>query len=341
MHQHGGDVYSYKNFIDFSANINFCGMSKEVQKAAKDAVDLCEHYPDAQCRSLRAAIAKREQVNVEQVICGNGAADLIFSLVLALKPQKALLLAPGFYEYEHALMTVNCQIEKYYLQEQAKFEIQSDFLDRVTNDVDMVFLCNPNNPTGVLTEPDFLKEVLCRCVKTDTLLVMDECFLDFIEESEKYSMKAFVKEQNHLFLIKAFTKIYAMAGLRIGYGLCNHKELLARMIEVRQPWSVSVPAQIAGVVAANDRVYIKESREKIKVEREVLKKQLMELGYHVIGSRANYIFFEGTKGLYEHCLEKGILIRDCSNYDGLSEGWYRVAVKSYADNQLLLEALRR
>lgn len=341
MHQHGGDVYSYKNFIDFSANINFFGMPKAVQQAAKDAVDLCDHYPDPQCRSLREAIAKREQVNVEQIICGNGAADLIFSLVLAVKPQKALLLAPGFYEYEHALMTVNCQIEKYYLQEQAKFEIQSDFLERITNDTDMVFLCNPNNPTGVLTEPDFLKEVLYRCETTDTLLVMDECFLDFIEKAEQYSMKSCLREQNHLFIIKAFTKMYAMAGLRIGYGLCNNKGLFERMTEVRQPWSVSVPAQMAGVVAANDMLFMKESRKKIKVEREALKQELIALGYRVVGSCANYIFFKGKKGLYEQCLEKGVLIRDCSNYDGLSKGWYRVAVKSHTDNQLLLEALGR
>lgn len=341
MHKHGGDVYNHKNIIDFSANINFLGMPESVKQAAKDAVEKCVNYPDTSCVKLRSAIAEREQIEMEQVICGNGAAELIFSLVLAVKPRRALLLAPTFYEYEQALHTVGCKIDRYYLQESSDFCMQEDFLERIVPEMDMVVICNPNNPTGVLTEEDFLEQILRRCEKHNALLVLDECFNDFLEEPERYSMKRYVVESKHLFILKAFTKMYAMAGLRLGYGLCGEKELLAGMNQNRQPWSVSIPAQYAGVAAAKEIVFAEESRRQIQREREFLKQEMLKSGYPVIGSAANYLFFKGSKDLYEKCLKQGILIRDCSNYEGLRTGWYRIAVKSHPENLRLLEVLQQ
>lgn len=341
MHKHGGDIYSHKDVIDFSANINFRGMPEKVQKAAKAAVDSCGNYPDTECRALREAIAEREQVSAEQIICGNGAADLIFSLVLAKRPRKALLLAPTFYEYEQALQNVECEIEKYYLKESNGFQVQEDFLSHLTPETDMVFFCNPNNPTGVLTEPEFLEQVLSRCECCDTLLVMDECFNDFLEDPKHYSMKKCLSRTKQLFILKAFTKMYAMAGLRLGYGMCSDQELLGKMNRNRQPWSVSLPAQMAGIAAAGEQEFAAKSAAEIKGEREFLKQELEKAGYPVIGSMANYIFFQGSQNLYECCLAKGFLIRDCSNYEGLAPGWYRIAVKGHREDQLLLEALKR
>lgn len=336
---HGGDIYRNEKVIDFSANINFRGMPKSVQEAAMQAVALCGNYPDIQCEKLREAIAQREEIHSDTIICGNGAADLIFSLALARKPKKALLAVPTFSEYEQALDSVECKCEKYYLKEKHGFELKEDFIEMITPETDMVFLCNPNNPTGVLSEKKQLKEILHRCERCDALLVLDECFQDFLEFPEKYSMKDQVMESKHLFVLKAFTKMYAMAGLRLGYGICQNEQLLEKMQEIRQPWSVSIPAQMAGIAAAKEKTFAIESAEIIYKEKIKLQKKMEEKGYRVLGSKANYLFFQAEENFDQYCLEHGILIRNCSNYEGLEGGWFRIAVKSPEDNQKLISIL--
>lgn len=339
MHKHGGDIYSHPAVVDFSANINYRGMPKEVERAAMEGIRQCGHYPDPSHTKLREAIAEREQVRPEQVICGNGAAELIFSLVLAKKPKRALIPAPTFYEYEQALHSVGCEIRRYYLKEEHMFGFCPDFLEEVTEEVDLVFLCNPNNPTGLSVQPEFLHQILKRCEGCDTLLVVDECFQDFLEEP--VSMKPFLNESENLFLLRAFTKMYALAGLRLGYGLCGSPKLLWKIREHRQPWCVSAPAQTAGIAAARDVGFALESRREIGEERERLKEELIKSGFYVLDSKANYLFFKGPVNLYERCLEQGFLIRDCRNYEGLSPGWFRIAVRSPKENDALLEVLRQ
>ncbi len=341
MHHHGGDIYRHQHVTDFSANMNFRGMPESVKKAAQEAVPLCGNYPDPSCHALREAIAEREGTTARQVICGNGAAELIFSLALAKKPRRALLLAPTFYEYEQALRVVDCAIERYYLKESEQFALKEDILERICPGVDVLFLCNPNNPTGALISPRLLSQILAQCICCRTLLVVDECFLDFVEEQAACSMKQYLPDCRGLFVLKAFTKLYAMAGLRLGYGLCSDETLLANMQKVRQPWSVSIPAQQAGIAAAAEVEFAEESRRLIGAEREFMRRELMRLGYPVKGSRANYLFFKGPVWLFEACLRAGFLIRDCGNYEGLVPGWYRIAVRGREENQALLKVLKR
>ena len=338
-HTHGGDVYRHAQVIDFSANINFRGMPQSVKEAAKQAVELCGNYPDTKCEKLREAIETREEIPKHKIICGNGAADLIFSLVLAKKPKQALLVAPTFFEYEQALCSVDCTNEKYYLSEENGFELKEDFIERITPQMDIVFLCNPNNPTGLLVEKAMLEKILARCEACGTLLVLDECFNDFLEFPDAYSMKDYVLRTKNLFILKAFTKMYAMAGLRLGYGFCNDEELLEMMTLIRQPWSVSIPAQMAGIEAAKEVNFAKESARMIQEEKQKLLGEMQSKGYLVLESKANYLFFKGVDDFDTYCLEKGIMIRNCSNYEGLEKGWYRIAVKSPEDNQKLVSIL--
>lgn len=339
MHQHGGDIYSHGNVLDFSANINFRGMPESVKEAARAGIDCSVRYPDAACGKLREAIAVREQVKKDWIICGNGAADLIFSLVLAQKPKKALVTAPAFFEYEQALRTVGCEVQYYYLKESKGFLLQPDILQRICPKTDLVFLCNPNNPTGISIPPKLLEDILSRCRECSALLALDECFLDFLEDGENLSMKKYLAKSKNLFILKAFTKMYAMAGLRLGYGLSGDIALLERIRKMRQPWNVSIPAQMAGIAAAGEVEFAAKSRRVIKKEREFLRRELEKMGYRIVGGEANYLFFLGPRNLYERCLHAGILIRDCGNYEGLNPGWYRVAVKSREENQRLLAVL--
>lgn len=338
---HGGDVYSYNNYLDFSTNINPLGIPNRVKEAAIQSLDICNQYPDVRQLSLKRALTSKEETDVEHIICGNGAADLIFALCLAKKPQKALLLAPTFSEYEQALLSVDCSIIYHYLREEENFELKSDFFHKLTNDIDMVFLCNPNNPTGNVVNRDFLRKVLSICQRNKTLLVLDECFNDFLDIPHEYTLKEDVKHSPFLFILKAFTKLYAMPGLRLGYGLCSDNNLLKRINQVTQPWRISIPATYAGIAALEEVDYVNKTKLLIKEEREYLIHELSHYGFKVYDSKANYIFFKGPETFYDNMLKENILIRNCSNYRGLKQGYYRIAVKNHDDNMLFIKKVRQ
>jgi threonine-phosphate decarboxylase len=340
-HIHGGDVYRHQNVIDFSANCNPLGTPASVKQAVAESMEQVTHYPDVRCQELRDALALYEGVPAEQIICGNGAADLIFSLVLAVKPSKALVPAPTFAEYEQALESVGCQVVHAPADKENGFAVGEELLKAMEDDIDMLFLCNPNNPTGILMEPDFLEQVLGACAKHKIFLVLDECFLDFVKNPMGYTQKKSLESHRGLFILKAFTKRYAMAGIRLGYGLSSNGELLEKMKEVTQPWNVSTLAQAAGIAALKEKEYVDRAVELIHRERTFLKEQMSRAGLCVYDSQANYIFFQGPENLQERCLKEGILIRDCGNYYGLTQGFYRIAVRTHEENLILMKVFEK
>lgn len=340
-HQHGGDVYRYKGCIDFSANCNPLGTPQNVIRAAAESAARMADYPDVHCQELKGALAVYEGVEEEQICLGNGAAEVIFSLCLALKPQKALVPAPTFAEYEQALASVGCQAAHVFLKEEKGFAIDEAFIQAIQREQpQIVFLCNPNNPTGVLTSRGLLLQILDACEGAGSLLVLDECFNDFIRDREQYTMKPYLSGHPSLFILKAFTKRYAMAGIRLGYGLSADQELLDKMEAVTQPWNVSSLAQAAGVAALQEEDYVEEGRRLIWEEKEYLRKELTGLGYRLYDSQANYVFFYSGRPLWEACRERGVLIRDCSNYPGLGEGYHRIAVRTHEENLRLIQVLK-
>lgn len=340
-HIHGGDIYSRSFELDYSVNINPLGIPRAVKEAAEKGVALSEHYPDVQCRTLKRAIERKEGVSREAVICGNGAAELIFAIALGIRPGKALLAAPGFAEYEQALRAAGCSISYYTLKEENGFEAGRDFVDMVTEDLDIVFLCNPNNPTGIAYSRDFLRDVLVKCRECKVVLVVDECFIEFMDSPMEYTMRPFLEEYDNLFLLKAFTKTYAMAGLRLGYGLSSSRALLESMAAVMQPWNVSIPAQMAGTAALAETGYVESARNLIRSERKYLTDNLRQLGLTVYDGAANFIFFKGPVNLGEACKDAGILLRDCSNYHSLGAGYFRIAVRTRKENELLVKTMQR
>lgn len=340
-HTHGGDVYRHTNVIDFSANCNPLGTPKAVEEAIARSASMVWHYPDVQCQRLREALAVYEEIEEEKIICGNGAADIIFSLVLAKKPKKALLPAPTFAEYEQALRCIGCEVEYFILKEEQGFQIGEGLLDCITKELDILFLCNPNNPTGLLLSREFVVRIMEECIHHQVFLVLDECFIDFVEKPKDYTMKEYITENRLLFILKAFTKRYAMAGVRLGYGLCADFKLLEEMNACSQPWNVSIPAQEAGIAALKEEEYVNRAMELVKTERAYLKREMEEAGFLVYPSAANYLFFQGPVNLAEDCLKQGILIRDCSNYLGLQKGYYRVAVRTHEENEKLALVLQK
>lgn len=336
---HGGDVQSFKEeyqgeILDFSANLNPLGMPEAARQAAMESIRNDSGYPDPHCRELTRALADYEGVRPEQILCGNGAADLIFRVVQAAKPRRAVLVSPCFSEYEQALRAEGCGISFELLHEENDFALTENFLDSLTDAIDMVFLCSPNNPTGACVPQDLLNQILKRCEEKQILLVLDNCFSDFLPKPPRG-----LPNSRNLLVLKAFTKFYGMAGLRLGYCMSHSDELLAAMRGCAQPWSVSAPAQAAGVNALSDKVFAKNTRKLMETERAFLQKELQALGAKVYPSKANYLLFRGKPGLTYALREKGILLRDCSNYRGLCPGYYRTAVRSRQENKALIAAI--
>lgn len=340
---HGGDWAGYEaqygaKPLDFSANISPLGLPEGVRAAVVES--LAETgYPDPLCRALRKSIAEAEQVGADWCLCGCGAADLIYRAVLAKKPRRALVTAPAFAEYETALDLVGCKTGRYQLKGAASFALDGGFLNFIAPDTDMVFLCQPNNPTGRTIPHTLLTAVLGRCHQVGALLVVDECFCDFLDAPGAFTMKGLLGKYENLLILKAFTKLYAMAGLRLGYCLCSDRGLLNAMRNAGQPWPVSGPAQAAGAAALKETEYVRTVRTLISAQRPRLAGELTRLGFQVIPGEANYLLFFSPIPLLEPLRRRGILIRDCGNYAGLCDGWYRTAVRDRADNDRLIAAL--
>ena len=281
-------------------------------------------------------------MNMEEILCGNGAAELFFAAVQAAWPQKALVIAPSFSEYEEALRSVGAEVEYYYLCEEDNFQIREDYVDKLSEEIDMIFLCNPNNPTGQTIDRDMLIKILDRCKKQNIVVILDECFLEFLDEPNRYEMSDLRGEYPNLLIIKAFTKIFSMPGLRLGYAISSNQDILEEMSWKLQQWNVSVPAQMAGVAALEKpKEYIRQTREYVSGQREYMRNIMKMMGYVVFASKANYLFFKGRPGLEKEALEAGFLIRDCQNYEGLSEGFYRIAVRTKEENERLITWLGR
>ena len=341
---HGGDWAGYRaefgrDPLDFSANVSPLGLPEGVAKAITAVLATADRYPDPLCRALREKLAVAEGVPAEWLLCGNGAADLIFRLALAAKPRTALVTAPTFAEYATALETEGCTVERHFLREENDFAVTKDLLNAVHPGTNMVFLCQPNNPTGQLAEPALVEALLRRCEAVGAVLAVDECFLDFLPEGEGLSAKHLLKNSKKLIILKAFTKLYGMAGVRLGYCLCSDTELLARMRAAGQPWAVSSLAQAAGIAALDETEYVAKVRALIEAQRPVLADGLRALGLRVIEGRANYLLFRAPEALGEALRRKGAVLRSCGNYPGLDASWYRTAVRTENENRQLLALL--
>ena len=341
---HGGDWAGYRaefgcDALDFSANVSPLGLPAGVAAAITNALPTADRYPDPLCRELRAALAGAEGVPADWILCGNGAADLIFRLALAVRPRRALLPAPTFAEYEAALQTVGCAVQRVFLREENEFAVTEEFIDAVTPETDIVFLCQPNNPTGQVTPHALVERLVRRCAECGAVLAVDECFLDFLPDRDALTAKQLLRDAPQLIILKAFTKLYAMAGVRLGYALCGDAALLEKMRGAGQPWAVSSLAQAAGLAALQETAYADAVRALIAEQRPRMAAGLRALGLRVMDGQANYLLFRATPDFGEKLRRRGAVVRSCANYPGLDAAWYRTAVRTAEENTRLLQIM--
>jgi len=352
---HGGDVYRNNVKYDFSISVNPLGMPQTVREAALAAVSDAEKYPDIRCEALRRAISGKLGCAPETVVCGNGASELILAFLRMAQPERLLLVAPCFTGYEAVF---NGKMEYFALLKKSDFsftrEMLPAFLDKLrTTKPGACIITNPNNPNGKLVERAVLEEIASECEKTGTWLLIDECFMELTGKASEYSFIPLLSQYKSVIVLRAFTKTFAIPGLRLGYCVTSCAETAASLRKQLPEWNVSAPAQAAGVAAVHEDAYLKEAVRLISGERQFLAMELKNLGFAVFPSDSNFLLFRdearangadcgSSKGsLFDALLSDGILIRDCRDFMGLGEGFYRIAVRKHADNVALVASLRR
>ena len=349
METHGADIYSASEIsgyhedeiIDFSSNINPLGIPETVISAAVNSIKYTGRYPDINSRKLIDAISAYENVPNEFIFVSNGAAEAIFRIAACLKPEAGLITAPSFSEYEKSMKLFGTNINHYPLKEENSFKIKEDVLNCINEKTDIAFICNPNNPTGQITDKGILEKIILKLKEEKAFLAVDECFLAFAENSEKYSTVDLLNKYDNLIVIKAFTKIFAIPGIRLGYCMSSNEELINNLKSMGPPWNVSTIAQAAGIAAVEEREYLKRTVAYVKEERSYLFNELKKTGIKAYESHANYILFKtDIPDLKEEMLKRQILIRSCSDYMNLSKDYYRIAVRTKEENKIFIEKLK-
>lgn len=351
---HGGNIYeiaqkhklNIKEILDFSASISPLGVPEAVMQAIKDSLGMITHYPDPDCKEFCQIAAADAGVRSENILAGNGAAELIYLIVRMKNPHYSLIAIPTFSEYGYAVSSVGGKLKYVKLQSQgSRFTISVDAYCRLIPGTDLVFICNPNNPTGTLLERDELLEIIQFAKANNCLIVVDEAYLDFVKGGSNYSIVDKIFDYDNLLILKSLTKVYSLPGLRIGYAIGN-RDLINKMSIQRAPWSVNALAQMAGAAALQEKDYRTRLQQFIWEEREYLFQELKKIpGLKPYYPTANFILVDIsetgiTAGHLQEVLAcSGLLIRDCTSFQGMGPYFIRIAVRTRPENRRLIQTL--
>lgn len=348
--EHGGNIYETApaggRWLDFSANINPLGLAPEVKQVIADNIEGIVHYPDPKARQLKAALSQHYQVPEEQLLLGNGAAELFYLLVHMVRPKRVDIPVPSFGEYQRTAESVGAEIIFSPLSAVAEFVPDMEQWKKLSENADCIFIGNPNNPTGKLLAREQLEEILPLLEQRGIWTVVDESFQDFLPNEETHSVRDLTDQYKHLLVVRSLTKFYAMPGLRLGFASA-HPELVQQLERGKDVWNVNSLAQAAGVAALGLKEYHRRSREFVQAEKNWLYERLCAIkGLGPIRPSVNFIMVNVadtglTSGeLTARMRKQGVLVRDCANYTGLEGRQYiRVAVRSRAENEQMLKAL--
>lgn len=349
MFTHGGNIwalrrkYPNRRLIDFSANINPLGLPRGMKNLLGRDLDLVLHYPDTEAVDLKRTLADYWQISPENIVLGSGSIELIYLIPSLLRFSRVLIPLPNFSEYEK-VMKLAKKICLFPFFPRFQFELKKilSYLPRV----DLVFLSNPNNPTGYLISNEELNSFLTQAEKNEVVVIMDECFLDFVPGEESLTLIKRAVRKKNILILRTLTKFFALPGLRVGY-LVGPKGIISQAEKFLPPWRVNCFAQLLGKAVLENQAFIQQTKEFILREKEYLYQNLQKIkGITPLPPAANYIFCALTQSPIkahelERCLlEAGIIIRNCANYRGLDGQYFRVAVKRRKENRKLIISLK-
>jgi len=353
---HGGEIWQVastagrkrEEILDFSSSVNPLGPSPRALESIKSNLEQISIYPDSNSTELRKVIAAHFRgISENNVIVGNGSTELIYLFAEAFmeRDDVVLLPEPTFGEYERAVQKAGGEPKSVRLN--ADFHVDVNVLLREIVGAKVVFFCNPNNPTSVLTPPKTLTLIIEKALEEGALVVLDEDFLEFVDGEKHFSMIDKIARYPNLLVLRSFTKIFGLTGLRIGYGIAS-EEIINALLNAKTPWNVNCLAQAAAAAALNDAEHLRRTCEIIKVEKAFLLNALQQIkDFTVYPADANFVLIDVRKSGFTagqfkaRMLDYGVLIRDCSSFRGLDEYYIRIAVKTHAENERLLEAFRR
>lgn len=350
MVEHGGNIYKFarilnkepSSILDFSANINPLGLPKGLKEYLISNLDNIIYYPDPEYLELKKEIANYINLSPENILVGNGAIEVMSLLITSIK-KKAIIPVPTFSEYAHICKINNLDLEYFPMAENFKLDIEC-LANRLKNERNAILiLCNPNNPTGGLIEISSLRFLLDEIANLDISLIIDEAFIEFTEDYPKHSAVRLIKIYPNLYIVRSLTKFFGIPGLRLGYGVAT-EEAIDRIENHILPWSVNILADLAGRYVLEDRVFMEDTIRLITMERKLLLRELSDIKWiHAYPSQANFILTKieaDTEVLESYLLEKGILIRNCKNFEGLGKSYIRLAVKDHNSNEKLIKYLK-
>lgn len=347
---HGGDIYSTKIKHDFSININPYISLWDIFLVYIKSFSSINKYPDYESIKLKAEISKKYDIPFSNIIVGNGASEIIMAIVKTIMPKTTILISPCFLGYIHALKSVDSKNIFFTLDEKDDFDFTSKKIIQLQKVIkekkpDLLFLCNPNNPNGKLYSKETIIKILCTCKKTKTYVVLDECFINLTGKANDFSLKNNIGYFNNLIIVNAFTKTFSIPGIRLGFSFCNSIKINSKIKKQIPEWNISSIAQIMGVslLKKSKEKDIKKNALKIEKEKNYLTKNLLNFGFKVYSSSSNFILFYSKtyKDLKEKLLKRNILIRDCSDYENLKKGFYRIAIKNHGKNKILITSIKK
>lgn len=346
---HGADINSAAELygleadkiIDFSSNINPF-IVESMDKIVAAGVENLQKYPDIKYRRLRKNIADYLRVEDSYIIPGNGATEIIYLLMRNLSGRLAII-NPTFSEYRKGAEIAGLSVVDFVMDWEKDFELDLDEIYKGKDEFDSIFICNPNNPDGSVRD---IKKLLEFAEKEGKLLIVDETFIEFADSEKDRSLVNMVEKSKNLFIIRAVTKFFGIPGIRLGYGISSNRELLQKMYDEKEPWTINSFADSASDFIFKEEEYIRKSKEYFSEERVCMINEINKIdGIKAFNSDANFILvrFENRNVLdvKENLLKRaGLLIRDASNFIGLDSSFARVAIKNHEQNTVLVDALR-
>ena len=344
MNFHGGDIYRLnQEVLDFSVNINPLGMPDMLQAALRENMDCFCRYPDVQYESLRQKIAENIGYLKEQVLPGNGAADVIYRIIGNVPVNRVVIASPAFLEYEKAAAVFGKSVTNLsaYDMEKKKPNIQA--IQNGLQPESLLVLCNPNNPMGSIIEKEVIEECCAAMAKIKGFVLVDEAFMDFVEDKQVYSVCSSIEKYPNLMVIGAATKYFGIPGIRLGWGVTSYTDLLQKISQSMEPWNINAAAVLAAETIWEDKEYITRTKAWLRKEKSFVESQLADLKeIELFPSVCNFYTLCWKKGtdLKKRLLDKGILIRDNRGFWSLPSQFYRFGLKGREENMQFIEALK-
>ena len=354
-HFHGSDlekiekIYGIKkeDIISFAANVNPLGESGKLKTALFERIDAITKYPDREYSSLRKAIGSYCKCNYEHILVGNGCTELISLFIQITSPKETLLLGPTYSEYERDLKINGSDIKYYFLKEDNNFEIDiDDFTASVHPSTDLVIICNPNNPTGSIITPDKLERLLMHCQKTNTYVMIDETYIEFVPDVDELSAIPLTDKFDNLIILRGTSKFFATPGLRLGYAITGNDHILKEINTNKNPWMINSLAVVAGETMFIDEEYINKTRNLILSEKIRVKEMIEKSGrFKIYPSYSNFYLLKildkniDAHMLFEKAIRQNMMIRDCSTFPGLEDRFIRFCIMKPDDNTRLINCI--